>query len=825
MRAGATWLPGLLLLFSPAPALTQQSAQAPPAAQVTAASAQSPEAIYQSLVALRVDPAQVYTVHDLAIRREGVAFTFSDGKLAFLQPLHGHITGAVFLGRGRIFALPPDAAERASLARYLKVPFLDAEFDHAYFRFDASLAGEIQGQLAEDKVSPQTDAPFAEAWNPTVAQFNLSSSLRALEGQLAVVQRPYLYGALDSPGIGSFDVLLDERRPETVLIGQPRRANQSVYFDIWTSFTAPNAPPVEAEFEPLDYSVDTQIADDLSLTGAATIHFRALTSSRVLELELSRFLHVQSVTDSSGQTYTFFQNQELRRQDIARRGNDLLFIVFPAPTAADQENRLHITYQGTVIEDAGNGVYFVGARGSWYPHLAGSDRFTPFDLTFRWPKSLILVATGEQVSSSEDNSTRSGEWHTSEPIALAGFNLGNYASLTVGEKPVLKLFANQQLEDAILARLESHETNPAAALPSGSGLPHPASSPDNPFPLPLPNPAAYLKGLGGKLLDSVHFYEGLDGPFPFPELDISQIPGNFGQGWPGLLYLSTLVFLPPQTQEQAGVAERAQEQIEQLVPYHEVAHQWWGNVVAPKTYRDVWLEEAMANYLALLYDESRHPARHELQNWLARFRDSLLAKQPDSDEPMDAAGPLDFGYRLESSRTPEAYNIIVYDKGAWVIHMLREMLRNPRAKDPDERFRQLLLNVLSDYRFQSLSNAQFQREVERLMTPAMDLEGAHSMDWFFEQWVRETGIPEYSATFRVRPRGARFEIEGTLAQEDVPDEFTESVPIYGVRLPGKPELLGHVVTLGRETKFHFFARFRPSRLLIDPEHTILCRAK
>jgi hypothetical protein len=824
MLAGAKWVQGFLLLLSPFPPLTQQAAQTPPPVQAAAPITQNPEELYQALVALRVDSSQVYTVHDLTLRREGIGFTLSDGKLGFIQSLDGRATGAVFLGRGRIFAMPPDPAERASLARYLKVPFLDTEFIRGYFRFDASVTNEIRSLLQSQKEAPGTDDQFANDWNPAVAQFNISTSPRALEDLLAVNPRPYFYAALDSPTVGVFDVLLDEKRPESVLIGQPREVNGSVYFDVWTSYAAPNAPAVEDEFQPLDYSVDTQIADDLSLTGATTVHFETLASSRVIEIELSRFLQVQSVTDSAGQPYTFFQNQEIRRQDIARRGNDLLYVVFPAATSPGQEFRLRITYQGTVIGDAGNGVYFVGERGSWYPHLAGPQRFTPFDLTFRWPKRLILVATGEQINSSEDGSARSGEWRTSEPIALAGFNLGNYASLTVGEKPVLKLFANQQLEDAIIARLEGHADSTLSPAP-GNPVLTPSLPPDDTIPLLLPNPSAYLKSLGGKILNSVHFYETLNGPFPFSQLDVSQIPGDFGQGWPGLLYLSTLVFLPPQAQEQAGIAERAQEQIAQLVPYHEVAHQWWGNVVAPESYRSVWLEEAMANYMALLYDENHHPAKHELQDWLTRFRDSLLAKQPDSEAPMEAAGPLDFGYRLESSRAPLAYNIIVYNKGAWVIHMLREMLRNPRVKRPDARFGELLRNVLNDHRFATVSNEQFQREVERVMTPAMDLEGTHSMDWFFDQWVRETGIPEYSASFRVRPRGERFEIEGALEQGGVPDIFTESVPIYAARLQGRPELLGHVVTSGPETKFYFYARFRPARLLIDPEHTILCRTK
>ncbi|HEV2490397.1 MAG TPA: M1 family aminopeptidase [Candidatus Acidoferrales bacterium] len=826
MRAGATGALAVLL-FLPAFARARQPQQTSAvAAQSSASTSRAPQELYQSVVALRVDPAQAYSVHDLTLRRDGVAFTFAEGKFAFLQPLDGRVTGAVFLGRGRIFALPPDAPERASLARFLKTSFLDAEFDRAYLRFDESMTEEIRTQLAGQKISAETDTQFADGWNPAVAQFNPTTSLRVLEDWLSANPRSYLYGALDSPTIGSFDVLLDERRPETVLIGQPKSVNGSLIFDVWTSFTAPNIPAPADAFSPLDYTVDTQISDDLSLSGTTTIHLRALAGERVLELELSRFLRVNSVTDASGQSFTFFQNQELRRQDVARRGNDLLFIILPRLAGAGEEYDLRISYQGTVIGDAGNSVYFVGARGSWYPHLAGPDRFTPFDLTFRWPKRLTLVTTGEQLETHEEGNTRTGHWRTTAPIGIAGFNLGSYASLTVGEKPVLRLFANQQLEDAIIARLERGAANSQPSLPSTNPLRPPGGlEPDTSLPLLLPSPAGVLKRLGNELLDSIQYFEGLDGPFPFSDLNVSPIPGSFGQGWPGLLYLSTFVFLPQQAQEQAGLPERAQEQVEQLVPYHELAHQWWGNVVAPASYRDAWLEEAMANYQALLYDESRHPKQHELQNWLTRYRDSLEAKPPGSDQPMDAAGPLDFGYRLESSRTPDAYNTIVYNKGTWVIHMLRMLMRAPRTKNPDARFDELLRSVLDEHRFQTLSNAQFQKAVERRMTPAMDLEGSHSMEWFFDEWVRETGIPEYSVSFRVRPRGERLEVEGTLEQKGVSDVFAEAVPIYAVRTRGWPEYLGRVITTGPETKFRFAIGFRPIRLAIDPEHTILCRTK
>ena len=820
MRTATILALAILFAASSASALAPPQESSP--SSQTAIASLPPQQLYQSLSTLPVDATHVYNVHNLVLRRDGVAFTFTDGVLGFLAPLDGRVSGAVFVGRGRAFALPPTRAERASVLRFLKVPLVDVDFWQAYLRFDDDTAQEIQRDLAEQKISASNDPSFVQNWNPIVAKLNPGSSLRIMQDWLSAAPRPYFYAVLNSTTVGAFDVVIDERHTETVLMGQPHTANGATFFDVWTSYAAPNVPPHQEDTLPLDYAVDTTIADDLSLTGATTIHWKALRSGeRVVEFELSRFLRVSSVTDSAGQALSFFQNQDLRRQEIARRGNDLLFVVLPVAAIAGTDYRLRVADQGTVIGDDGNGVYFVGARGSWYPHLAGPQRFTSFDLNFRWPKRLTLVATGQRTDTEIDGNQRTGDWKSTQPMALAGFNLGDYAEQTVATKPVIKMFANQELEQAIVARLQA---NAVGQLPPNT-LPRALAGTESLGEEIMPNPPAVLKQLGGKLLDSVHYFETINGPFPFQELDVSPIPGSFGQGWPGLLYLSTLIFLPPEAQRQAGVAERAQEEIAQLVPFHEVAHQWWGNVVAPASYRDVWLEEGMADYQSLMYDDTHHPAKHELQNWLARYRDTLLAKAPGINIAIEEAGPLDFGYRLDSSKTPDAYNTIVYEKGAWVIHMLRMMLRNPRAKNPDARFVKLLRSVLIEHRFQTLSTAQFQKNVERVMTPSMDLEGAHSMEWFFDEWVRETGIPSYSTSYQVRSRGARFEIEGTLQQDNVPRVFTESVPIYAARAQGKLALLGHVITTGRSTKFRFFARFRPVRLVIDPEHTILCRAK
>ncbi|MGB0036345.1 MAG: M1 family aminopeptidase [Candidatus Acidiferrales bacterium] len=799
-----------------------------PASQIAPA---DPRALYQALNDLRPDGVHVYTIKDLNLRRDVVSLNLTDGKLAFLQPLGGHVTGAVFTGHGRVLATPHDRGERGSLARFLGVPILDQTFTRAYFRFTDDTAMEIEQQLRAADASSASDTKFVESWNIEIGALNPWHSLRIMFDWLSIDPMPYFYAGLGSESIGAFDVLVDSRRDEQVLIGQPRMvsAGGGQFYDVWTSFRAADAAKIPGEtFVPLDYRVDTTIADDLSLQGTTFLHLKTVRAGeRVVPLELSRNLIVDKIQSADGQPLIYFQNEDLSRRDILRRGNDTLLVVIPAPARAGEEIRLQVFYRGSVINDAGNGVEYVGEHGTWYAHVGSSDHFVPFDLSFRWPKRFTLVATGNRIESHDDADPKTGRWQSDVPFAVAGFNLGEYKMETAGtDKPKIHLYANRLLEDAILSRLHQTTSNPPVLLPPIFQLPSvDLGTVERALPPPPPSPAAVLKRLGGEVFDSIQFFEKLNGPFPFDHLDVSQIPGSFGQGWPGLVYLSTFVFLPTDVQARAGMGARAQAQARELMPFHEVAHQWWGNVVGTETYRDAWIEEGMANYLSLLYADSKKPGEHRMTTWLEHFRTLLTMKAQGSNETAEEAGPLSLGFRLSSSRTPDAYETVIYGKGTWVIHMVHEMLREPAAKDPDARFRDLLHSLLTEHRFQTLSTLDFQHAVEQQMTPEMDLEGTHSMDWFFDQWVRGTGIPHYKVEFQVKPRGQEFLVIGKLIQSGVGEIFTAAVPLYAARAGAKPGRLGVVVTSGSETRFHFVTRVRPARLLIDPHLTLLCRTE
>jgi hypothetical protein len=791
------------------------------------AAEKSPHELYDAINTLRVDSGAVYTIvpsNRIELRRGDAVISFEEGTLAFFFPLNDVVTGAVFTGRGHVLAVPRDPAEKQQMGRFLGAPVLDEAFFNAYMRFTDETAEELQRQFRSANIVPEPSAPIASQWDSNLAQLNPFHTLRILLSLLSPDPSPYFYASLDGASTGPFDVFLDAGREEPFLLGQFSKKADVTYYHVWTSHRIADIPSHPVDFHALRYSLETSILPDNSLDGTATVLVRAETGKqRALAFELSRALSADRVTGEHGEPLAFFQNEGLTLQQRILRGDNYLYVVLPEAPAAHQEFSIHFHYRGNVIEDAGNGVLFVGARGSWYPHLGDTSEFAEYDLTFRWPRKLRLAATGAKLEEREDGDFRVGHWKSESLISVAGFNLGEYASASFSSGGhSIDVLANRQLEQDLKNRLES-ATRDVISIPSRTFGAPVTGVPAIPT-LPNPSPADALKQLGKEIDSSIRFFETFSGPFPYRGLSVSQIPGTFGQGWPGLLYVSTFSFLSTEAQQRAGLSSSTQEHFTELVPFHEVAHQWWGNVVAWSSYRDQWIDEAIANYLAILFADTKKDPEHKLHVWLGRYRHNLLEKPEGTDESPDDIGPLSLGLRLDSSKSPSGYERIVYSKGSWIMHMLREMLRQPGAKDPDARFHALLQKLVTKYAYRALSTEELQREVEAVMTPAMDLEGGHSMEWFFEEWVRGTGIPHYRVEFSVRPAENGYAVRGKLFQTGVPHYFIASVPLYAVGASGR-SFLGNVAAAGPETSFHFVVPAAPRKILIDPQMTLLCVAE
>jgi hypothetical protein len=790
------------------------------------AAEESPRDTYEALNSLRVNPTAVYEIaaaHRIELRRGDGHFTFDLGKLAFFAPFQGQITGAVFSGRGHVVAAPRDPVEKQQMARFLGSPVLDEAFSDVYLRFTDDTAAELLRELNSAGVQPIQDTAFALRWDPIAAQVNPPESLRILFNIVSSHAEPFFYAAVEGNVRGPFDMMIDPQRSEAALIGQPKKVGNESFYDVWASYPLPNQQPARRRFSALDYEINTSVLADISLEAKADLRMRAETGGeRAIGFQLARALTVDSVTGQHGEPLTFFQNEGMNLQDRLSRGTDYLFVILPTSPEKGSEFTLHFRYRGRVIENAGNGVLFVDARESWYPHFGAAADFANYDLTIHWPKKLKLVATGIKRDEIEDGEFRVGHWQSEKPVSVAGFNLGDYVSTSIASEALsVEVYANRQLERSIDGHLESHVMQAPRILtplsPEGrSGANAMAVSP------PPPRPTDAVKGLAREIEASIRFYENLSGPFPFQKLSVSQIPGTFGQGWPGLLYLSTYSYLPAEAQLRAGLSFWGQEHFSELVPFHEVAHQWWGNIVGWDSYRDQWIDEAMANYLALLFADTQKHTDHSLRIWLGRYRDNLVAKIPDTDQSLADIGALELGNRLNSSRSPLGFEQVIYSKGAWVMRMLHEELRQPNAKNPDERFNTLLRTLMTKYSYRALSTEDLQHEVEAVMTKSMDLEGGRSMEWFFDQWVRGTGIPSYRVEFNVHNTEKGYFVRGKLFQDNVPHSFLAPVPLYAGATAGHATYLGTVVASGPETSFHFVSKTEPRKIVIDPQMTLLC---
>src|SRR5208283_4292036 len=123
------------------------------------------------------------------------------------------------------------------------------------------------------------------------------------------------------------------------------------------------------------------------------------------------------------------------------------------------------------------------------------------------------------------------------------------------------------------------------------------------------------------------------------------------------------------------------------------------------------------------------------------------------------------------------YRNLIYPKGAFVLHMLRMMMWTPQEKDVG--FSAMRGDLVNTYRDKPATTEDFQRIVEKHMTKSMDLTHNGKMDWFFDEWVRGTELPDYAFTYTLEktPEG-KVLLSWTLRQSNVSDGFQMPVPIY-----------------------------------------------
>jgi aminopeptidase N len=343
----------------------------------------------------------------------------------------------------------------------------------------------------------------------------------------------------------------------------------------------------------------------------------------------------------------------------------------------------------------------------------------------------------------------------------------------------------------------------------------------------VPSPARNAQIVADKAAQSLSFFSKRFGPYPYGSLKLTQMPGQLSQGWPGLVFLTSFCFLTPREEADLHL-NSTQEIFNRLVIPHEVAHQWWGDLVGWHSYRDQWVVEALANYSALMMLETESSL--DFRKIMDRYRNDLLEKNKDG-EPLLSAGPVTLGERLNSSHFPNGYEAISYGRGTWLFHMLRHMLLSGETKDARERpgyeepFVRGLRRLRERYAGKEVSTADVLSVFEEDLPSLLRYEGKKSLQWFFESWMEGVSLPHFSLqNVKYTAKAGGTFITGTIVQKDCPDSLVTAVPVYG-SVEGKMRLLGTVFVDAPETAFHLSVPAGTRKLVLDPEQTLLTNPK
>jgi len=347
---------------------------------------------------------------------------------------------------------------------------------------------------------------------------------------------------------------------------------------------------------------------------------------------------------------------------------------------------------------------------------------------------------------------------------------------------------------------------------------------------PPPSPARNAQAVADRAAGAVGNFSQWFGPYPFDSLALTQMPGKMSQGWPGLVFLSTFAFLNPREQADLQLSP-VSTLLSSLVLPHETAHQWWGDLVLWKTYRDQWLVEGLADYSALLVLERQTPA--EFRAILDKYRADLLTKNKDG-ESLREAGPVTLGSRLTSSHFPGGYETITYERGAWLFHMLRCMLRDaeftthsPKTRDSgQEPFLRALRKLNGRYEGQAVTTQEVLQIFEEELPRSLWFEGRRSLDWFLDSWINGTSIPRLETRdIKITPKEHGALVTGIIVQKDAPDDLVTAVPVYAVTAGKTKTFVGQVLADGEETSFRLTLPPGTQRVVLDPNQTILTAPK
>ena len=280
-------------------------------------------------------------------------------------------------------------------------------------------------------------------------------------------------------------------------------------------------------------------------------------------------------------------------------------------------------------------------------------------------------------------------------------------------------------------------------------------------------------------MDILPFYIKNIGPYPYKKLANVQSKTRFG----GLENANTIFY-----SESSVSGTRASESL----LAHELAHQWFGNHATEKSFAHLWLSEGFATYLTILYMEDKY-GKDTANKMLTDDRDEVIIFARNSRQPVVDSAETDYMGLLNSNS---------YEKGGWVLHMLRSELG-------DSVFWKSIRHYYQSYAGSIAGTDDLRASFEEV--------SGKKLAGFFKQWLYTAGIPRLSIHWKYNEAGKSADFKIEQIQPNL-FNFPLEISVDGSQVSKRVEITG------KKTSFSIPVQSRPKNIQVDPGIKLLFEA-
>ncbi len=725
--------------------------------------------VYNQLLNMKTDPLKSASVSGLTIKRDVAVFELESGTLNLCTSVNGKVCAAIFMGSGSFHYTPPSEVEKEQLNRFYEKNELNENFDFLFLIFADSTLNELESKLT---------------FNPAEGSKAADNQIRKSIGYLDDEGREYfdtdlMYTFLENEINGTFYAhfnsmffCIDPLKKEEVLLEKLTPGFFHREWEIINQFPASGKNAysnfnIKERYNVTRYNINSSIENDLDFSASTDINFiPVIDKERWIHFYLYRELDVDSVLIDNRKS-EFFRGDD----------NDELWICGNEAFTKDNQYSLKIFYHGNLLKRDDLNWISLKSADFWYPRT-GYGQKKEYNLTFHYPAEYQFAASGEKISEKDSDDIATEVWKCGEPSINASFNLGLFDEYNEKKDslPEVTVYVNRTGKTELRNYF----------APQGILLKDDME-----------------EQIGEEVINCCRLYENLYGKISPKHIYATPIPYFHGEAFPGLVHLSWVTY--------NGLDDDVEGMIFRA---HEIAHQWWGIGVGFKTYHDQWLSEAFAEYSGLWFVQTLLKDNEDFFRILDKWKDQILSNRKYLIGSGQEAGPVWLGYRTQSSETEGDYDLIIYKKGAWVLHMLRNMLLDVKTMNEDK-FKSLLHEFYMAYYNKDASTEDFKKICDKYCN--------EDMSWFFNEWIYGTKIPEYTFSYKTEktPEG-KYNITCRIKQENVPDNFK----IYTILLlkfdDDKLARLKIKVT-GHITEFTIpNVPMEPEEIIFNDLHSTLC---